>query len=264
MSQVSRDCSTTERVRTAVLLTLGLLVGCAVVGTQLDEEAAVAEVAFAFPHYIHVQEQGFECRICHTTWEEVDDPGMPPRDTCLLCHEQMDQTKPADRQVASLFDGEVFRAAHNVLLPEERIFPHWRHATSGLYCNDCHIDIEFNETVAELEPIRMWDCMGCHNEYGVSTDCTTCHKEIRAEIKPASHSPHWGLPEKEHCTGCHFPLQSETQYCSVCHEETVSHNTLTTAMPQQHYVGTSCRECHGNGTSFLHPDPGHDCAVCHK
>ena len=52
--------------------------------------------------------------------------------------------------------------------------------------------------------------------------------------------------------------------CIVCHEEKVSHNTLTTAMPQDHFLEMSCRECHGNGTAFAHPDPGHDCSICHK
>ncbi len=265
MAAVSGDKSRVNRVRSSLLLTFGFLVGCAVVGAQLEDEVVEEKVAFEFPHYIHVEEQGFECIICHTKWEEEDQPGMPHKDTCMLCHEEMDRVKPADRQIASLFVGDEFQAQHNVLLPDERIFPHWEHANGGLYCNDCHIDIEYNESISNLPPIQMWDCLDCHTDNGVSTDCATCHKEIRAEIKTADHTAHWGLPEKQHCTECHFPLESKQQYCNVCHEETVSHNTLTTAMPPEHYPGRSCRECHGNGTAaFAHPDPGHDCSICHK
>jgi hypothetical protein len=256
-------------------------VGCALVGTQLEEQgqteeqeqtaeegqteeqAQTAEVAFVFPHFIHVEEQGFECSLCHTNYESSDDPGMPAKETCMLCHVEMDLVKPADRQVASLFDGNDFMAAHLVLLDSEKIFSHERHATSGLYCNDCHIDIEWNESVAELPPILMDDCRSCHGENGVSTDCATCHQDMRADIRPVSHTATWGRPSKQHCVGCHFPLEQREQNCKVCHEQLVSHNEAPVCRALREPT-MDCRQCHGSPAPLLHPDPGLDCNTCHK
>ena len=252
-----------RRFGRASVLTL-CLVDCAVISPADDAPPAAEEVPFVFPHYIHVEEQGFPCSLCHTKYEESDEPGMPARETCMLCHVEMDRVKPADRQVADLFVGAEFQAQHNVLLPGERIFSHKLHATSGLLCNECHLDIEHNESVQDLPKILMADCMACHTDFDVPTDCSTCHQQIRKEIKTADHNESWGLPQKQHCNGCHFPLESDQQYCQMCHQETVSHNTLATAMPNNHALEWNCRSCHSTGMLLSHPDPGHDCTICHN
>ena len=263
MTRVSPASSRPRRFGKAAVLAC-CLVGCAVVGTENDAQTEVEEVPFVFPHYIHVAEQGFECSLCHTKHQESDQPGMPARETCMLCHVEMDRVKPADRQVADLFVGEEFQAQHNVLLPDERIFSHKLHATSGLLCNECHLDIEYNESVQDLPRILMRDCLACHTDFAVPTTCTTCHHEIRSGIKTADHTESWGLPQKQHCNGCHIPLESDKQNCQMCHAETVSHNDLATPMPSNHAADWNCRSCHGTGMLLSHPDPGHDCTICHK
>ena len=59
----------------------------------------------AFSHRIHAEE-GLACSDCHAGVEDSDDPGMPRLPACMLCHADLDEEKPVERQVKTLYAGE--------------------------------------------------------------------------------------------------------------------------------------------------------------
>ena len=48
---------------------------------------------------------------CHLMVEDSDEPGFPVKAQCMLCHEEIDEEKPPERSIESLFDGDRLRLA---------------------------------------------------------------------------------------------------------------------------------------------------------
>src|SRR6185503_5669133 len=102
---------------------------------------------------------------------------------CALCHADIDAKKPKELQVASLFEGESFRAAHASREADEIQFSHLSHATRGLDCTACHAEVARDEGTlagrsAELR-MSMETCLACHDTSAGprESDCAACHAE---------------------------------------------------------------------------------------
>jgi len=115
-------------------------------GCMLLARLAPRERALAFDHARHVEE-GLECADCHAGAADSDAPGMPRQEQCMLCHQDLDQEKPPEKQVASLFAGAEFKALHAARLPSESIFSHRRHVAAGAACTECHRGIESSSRI---------------------------------------------------------------------------------------------------------------------
>lgn len=253
---------------TSLVSALALL---ALAGCILVDSLVQSERPFAFPHRLHVEDEGLECSDCHANWEDSDDPGMPRAAQCALCHSDLDAEKPPTRQVSALFEGDGFRAAHAGRQADEILFPHQRHATAGLACTGCHAAVAADEgTLSERgSELRasMEDCLACHAASAGprESDCAACHAEIRAGLAPPSHRANWtryhgtlvrGRAEAraDQCALCHQPSD-----CTTCHQiELPAGHTdywrrrghgLTASMDRE-----SCQTCH---------DPD-SCQRCHE
>ena len=42
-------------------------------------------------------------------------------------------------------------------------------------CSTCHGDIKSQVQVAQVEPLKMGQCVDCHRKNNAPTDCSTCH-----------------------------------------------------------------------------------------
>jgi hypothetical protein len=190
---------------------------------------------------------------------------MPSPDTCASCHDEMDAKKPAERQVASLFDDESFRAAHASELGPEPIFSHKLHVKAGLACEACHAKIASNEGVDSGVAVKMAKCSACHAERGVANECSTCHRAVREDWKPASHAHAWmrahGRTVRAHgdatanqCSLCHTEST-----CEACHKERPPHSHDTFFRVRGHGLlaatdRASCATCH----------TADSCDTCHR
>ncbi len=55
-------------------------------------------------------------------------------------------------------------------------FPHMRHITAGLACQECHGNIQQMPRVFATQNVNsMGWCTGCHMQKGVTRDCSHCH-----------------------------------------------------------------------------------------
>ena len=281
-----------------LLLTLGTLAGCALIGSIWSDDKP-----FAFPHQIHYEDEGLDCTDCHLHAEDDDSPGMPNLRQCMLCHEEIDADKPADRHITAFFIGNDFQPARVGALSGEIVFPHLQHATGDRDCWDCHVGIEANEWVGDLQVPTMDSCMSCHEQNGAPNDCTTCHSEQAVDVSPVSHAHNWVnthgkmvraestltlnrcdlCHNQSTCVTCHQdepPLSHNNFFrnrghgivasmdrrnCATCHRSDFCASCHQESRPQSHMAGWGsptnqhCTVCH-----LPLNIPGQNCVVCHK
>lgn len=257
-----------------------------------------------FSHALHVEGEGLDCTMCHTTADSGPPAGMPSLESCLLCHDSIDaeQADPTKR-VTAFFDGDgAYRATRRAAIPAEVKFSHGLHAeAAGLDCSACHGAIGESDHIPEESAVTKAECMSCHAERGLSNRCDECHQDIRATTPPASHGGLWpiqhGAVVRAHdersvnnCSLCH----SESS-CQACHQENPPTNHtnywrrrghgITVAMDRSScatcHKSDSCDRCHESTRPVSHrasfgsprsshctgchfPLSGEGCATCHK
>ena len=240
-------------VRAAALLLVCVCAACAFLRSILPGARR-----FAFSHERHVTIEKLDCANCHPDAFAADEPGMPARDTCEVCHSEIDAELPAGKRVETLFQGAEFAAAHAARLADEVVFSHWLHASGMQDCNACHVGIEHSDDVLDLPRVRMDDCTRCHAQRAVPDEerCAQCHQEVGRQWAPPNHMANW--------IEGHGPIARDrsavtAENCSLCHEQ------------------SSCDDCHrvqapANHTPFWH-ERGHglvamadrqNCAACHQ
>ncbi len=169
----------------------------------------------AFPHTVHVAQNGIQCEFCHRNVTKGEAATVPAVEQCLFCHKNIDGTTTSARQEIAKFRvnadaGETIQLinwerVHR--LPDHVRFVHEAHirALTAMdvsdrssaekvqrACSVCHGDIA-NATVVKpkrFQSMKMGTCLDCHrfltlardDGYAVPeltdipTDCTVCHK----------------------------------------------------------------------------------------
>lgn len=209
-----------------------------------------------FPHGVHVVDEGLDCTVCHVGAEDEDEPGMPVRAQCMLCHEESEEGTPPEQRIERFFEGSAVPAAHYTKLPDETVFSHARHVTAGLECSACHGEVGTSERVTPALRLSMDDCTSCHEQRGVANACSTCHSQIGADVPPSTHANAW---METHGRAAAAEGDRVVDRCELCHKE------------------TSCTACHQDMRPRSHDEywrrRGHaveakidrvNCAVCHR
>jgi hypothetical protein len=134
------------------------------------------EQPIAFSHRLHVTDKQIDCRYCHSGAERSTSAGIPSLALCLGCHNHI---IPAHEEILKLkaYERERqeipwVRVYYN---PDHVFFPHNRHLSKGLRCQECHGNVE---TVDRLRKVTfyMGFCLDCHNRRGAAKTCTACHQ----------------------------------------------------------------------------------------
>jgi hypothetical protein len=205
------DRKNRRSVTLLVVATVSLMTGCV-----LLKQFGLSEETLAFSHKLHFEDEGLDCMACHANFEDSDDPGMPVRAQCMLCHEDIDAEQPPEKRIDSLFDGDVYRAQNLSRLPEEVVFSHMLHAVDSELCGTCHEGIEQNERLDDRMAVSMDDCSACHQNLGLANECSTCHSVLREDVAPASHGGNW---QRYHGQVFRSGSELTANRCSMCHEE---------------------------------------------
>ena len=170
----------------------------------------------AFPHTVHVAEQGIQCEFCHRNVTKGAAATVPAVEQCLFCHTNIDGSTETARVEISKFRPNVdagelvqpinWERVHR--LPDHVRFVHEAHirfltaadqsdrsTTEKVQqaCSVCHGDVA---GMVEVKPkrfqsMKMGTCLDCHRfltlvpedqgfvvpeETDIPTDCTVCHK----------------------------------------------------------------------------------------
>ncbi|MBM3259622.1 MAG: cytochrome c3 family protein [Candidatus Sericytochromatia bacterium] len=161
--------------------------------------AAPVKQPILFSHEIHVGKRGISCTYCHQFVDKNAHAGIPSMETCAGCHKTLNVAALPEWEQKEIGKFMVGNAPNMVLkdplnpvkwnrvydLPNHAHFPHQVHiyalATkqgkeAETACINCHGNIAKQEVVRqEIDLIRMGTCLSCHDKYGASKDCWSCH-----------------------------------------------------------------------------------------
>ncbi len=130
-----------------------------------------------FSHRLHATDKQISCFFCHNGAVNTARAGVPPLETCLLCHSRIITEYP---QIVKLRD--YYRRREPIPwvrvndVPGFVYFSHQRHLLTGIDCAQCHGDVAHMDRVQYLHRFEMGYCMQCHRDYNASHDCYTCHR----------------------------------------------------------------------------------------
>lgn len=130
-----------------------------------------------FSHRVHVQVKGISCFMCHTEATRSSRAGIPPLETCLLCHSRIIRSYPyiaGLRAQVARNEPVVWERVNWV--PEFVYFDHSVHIRRSIDCGQCHGDVTLMDRVVPARKLEMGFCIQCHRENRATTDCFTCHR----------------------------------------------------------------------------------------
>lgn len=130
-----------------------------------------------FSHRVHATEKGISCVFCHSGAIDTDVAGVPPLETCILCHSKIIIHYPQIAQLREHFDKKIPVEWVRVnVLQEFVFFSHQLHIQSGVDCGKCHGDVAKMDRIVMKKPFNMGFCVQCHRDTEVSHDCLICHR----------------------------------------------------------------------------------------
>ncbi|MEX0821157.1 MAG: cytochrome c3 family protein [Rhodothermales bacterium] len=118
-----------------------------------------------YSHRLHVGELGIDCQYCHTNVAMTATANVPPTETCMNCHAQI-QTESLNLLPVreSFATGDPVEWVKVSFLPDYVHFSHAVHVTSGVGCETCHGRIDQMDVVSQVEPLSMGWCLECHRQ----------------------------------------------------------------------------------------------------
>ena len=167
----------------------------------------------AFPHTVHVADNGIQCEFCHRNVTKGEAATVPALEQCLFCHKNIEGDTVTARaeisKVTMAFNANEpinWERVHR--LPDHVRFVHEAHIraltamdVSGASssekvqraCSVCHGDISKSTEVKPKrgQSLKMGTCLDCHRFLSlvprdgtyaipevtdIPTDCTVCHK----------------------------------------------------------------------------------------
>jgi hypothetical protein len=130
-----------------------------------------------FSHRVHATDKKISCVFCHSGSIDTDVAGIPPLETCMLCHSKIIIHYPPIAQLRNHYNSKVpVEWVRINVLQEFVFFSHQTHIQSGVDCGKCHGDVAGMDRVVMKKPFTMGVCIQCHRDTQVSYDCLMCHR----------------------------------------------------------------------------------------
>jgi len=207
----------TNKLPSRILIALALLGAAAVIGVTYYFTPKYTDVGYQpvqpvfFPHSVHADQLGIDCRYCHHDVEKSWYSNIPGAGVCMNCHNQV---LAADNRLAPIRES----ATNNTpvpwvqihKLPDFAYFNHSVHVNRGVSCVECHGQVHKMDEVAQAKPLSM-------------SFCLNCHREPEAHIRPPDQvfNLDWQRPENFTKTQGQEMVRhwnvNPSQSCSACH-----------------------------------------------
>ncbi len=137
-----------------------------------------------FPHDIHVNQLGMDCRYCHSYVEVSSTSNVPTTQTCMNCHQQIQKDNP-----------KLWAVKQN----------------RGISCVSCHGQINHMDVVYQHEPLTMGWCLNCHRH--PEENLRPVSEVFNLDWKPGGGKSQeqigtqlkqqWNIAPPQNCAGCH-------------------------------------------------------------
>ena len=164
-----------------------------------------------FPHSVHVDQLGLDCRYCHSAVEKSWYSNVPSSSTCMNCHNQVLKDDPRlalIRESAQTGKPIAWVQIHKV--PDYVYFNHSVHVNRGISCVHCHGEINKMEEVYHAKPLSMTFCLDCHRN--PAPNLRPKDKITQLDWNPHEHLPadwgkkamkEWNVNASQNCSACH-------------------------------------------------------------
>jgi hypothetical protein len=130
-----------------------------------------------FSHRVHAREKHISCVFCHSGATDTARAGVPPLETCMLCHKHIAiNYQPIKDLRDHYYSGTPVRWEQIYWVPDFVYFDHSMHIHRQIDCGKCHGNVMEMDRIVLNEDVNMGYCIGCHKDYGVTHDCFTCHR----------------------------------------------------------------------------------------
>jgi hypothetical protein len=171
----------------------------------------------AFPHSVHVEQLGLDCRYCHTGVEKSWFSNIPATSTCMNCHSIVLKDDPRLAPVReSAATGRPIPWVQIHKMPDYVFFNHSVHVNRGVSCVECHGQINKMDTVYEAKPLSMHFCLDCHRDPAMHvrpldkiTDLNWKVTENARDLESVQREKgneivkKWGTQSLQNCSTCH-------------------------------------------------------------
>jgi hypothetical protein len=162
----------------AAVVTILLILGAALVYLNVLYPSGLGpRQPIPFSHRVHVYTKHLSCLMCHTGATRSSRAGIPPLETCMLCHSRLIRTHPYIQKLREHYaqNKPVIWERVN-WLPEFVYFNHSMHIQRGFDCSRCHGNVDLMDRVVKARKFEMGFCIQCHRDNKATHDCFTCHR----------------------------------------------------------------------------------------
>jgi hypothetical protein len=288
-------------MRSKIAIFLG--VAAAVIAAACALFRKTSAPARPFNHEAHL-ERGLDCFACHADADKLDGAGMPSKDLCMGCHEEIDKEpgRAKEKTVAWFLDerGDPQWSSFTKQGGDIK-FSHKAHAARRIDCMACHSGMDKSKGLV-AEPVQsMRSCMECHEKDApAATACATCHTTIDRDRAPATHARMWGklhgacsreggtandcamCHQRDECVTCHQTKAPDdhTQFwrlrahgiaagtdrsrCQTCHASDSCDRCHQESAPRNHLAGWNSPTNGHCGSCHVPLQTSGSCFVCHK
>lgn len=168
-----------RRLRPALAIAAGLLlIGMAAAYAKYFPFQIGVEQPIPFSHRFHVSTKQLSCVFCHTGALTTARAGVPPVETCMLCHKRIIIHHPQIEKLTQYYNEKKPVPWVRVnALREFVYFDHSMHVRGGFDCGRCHGDVAHMDRVTPVVNLnQMGFCIQCHKDEKFSHDCFICHR----------------------------------------------------------------------------------------
>jgi len=148
---------------------------------------------------------GMDCTYCHKQVTEQSWAGVPPVELCISCHKIIGES--SNTQLKLLRDYGLYEETKSPInwervhrMPDHVRFAHAPHiwyltenpqaiqnkpidfevlqdgtVSASKVCSTCHGNVAGMNQVAQVQPLKMGQCVACHRANEASVGCETCH-----------------------------------------------------------------------------------------
>jgi hypothetical protein len=164
-----------------------------------------------FPHSVHADQLGIDCRYCHHDVEKSWYSNIPGSGVCMNCHNQVlaadDRLAPI-RESATNNTPVPWVQIHK--LPDFAYFNHSVHVNRGVSCVECHGAVHKMDEVAQAQPLSMRFCLNCHRDPAANIrppeevfNLDWERPENFTKTQGQEMVRHWNVNPSQSCSACH-------------------------------------------------------------
>jgi hypothetical protein len=148
----------------AALIVTGVTVGVTYYFTPKYTDVGYQPIQpVPFPHSVHAEQLGIDCRYCHNLVEKAWYSNVPGSGVCMNCHNQVLANDPRLQPIRdSVQTGKPVEWVQIHKLPDFVYFNHSVHVNRGISCFHCHGQVNQMDEVHQVKPLSMSFCLDCH------------------------------------------------------------------------------------------------------